>query len=379
MTQQYQYLFTPLDTWFFREAYPYSVAGARELYSVFPPPARAVMGAIRALIAEHAGIDWDNYQTDIAKHGLDQEIGKENDFGKLILKGPYLRYQGKRLTPAPLFLMQTNSLEVLKPGAPVECDLGKKVKLPVLETRGAKSLEHTWLTTEDLRDVLKGHLPTSEKLINAKEKLYNEERHLGIALDHQRYVTKTGQLYETRHLRLLPDVVIEAVVSGISPELHPVGKQSVRLGGESRMAFVEVVEVKAPPPDTPAPPLVSVDDQKSDRNILIMLLTSADLGSSWLPAETFKPIETETGWQGELFGIPLEIISATIGKVLREGGWDIQGRKSRPNKSLIPAGSAWFARVLNNKTVAEAMTALSGQHIGQDPALGQGEITVGIW
>jgi CRISPR-associated protein Cmr3 len=378
MTQKYQYLFTPLDTWFFREAYPYSVAGARELYSVFPPPARAVMGAIRALIAEHTGIDWDNYQTDIAKNGLDQEIGKENDFGKLVLQGPYLRYQDQRLAPAPLFLMQTNSLAVLKPGTPVECDLGKKVKLPVLETRGAKSLEHTWLTTEDLRDVLKGHLPTSEKLINAKEKLYNEERHLGIALDHQRYVTKTGQLYETRHLRLLPDVVIEAVVSGISPELHPVGKQSVRLGGESRMALVEV---KPYSPDMPIASSASVDNQKSDRNILIMLLTSADLGSSWLPSETFKPIETETEtvWRGELFGIPLEIISATIGKVLREGGWDIQGRKSRPNKSLIPAGSAWFARMLNNQTVVEAMTALSGRHIGLDPALGQGEITVGIW
>lgn len=338
------------------------------------------MGAIRALIAEHAGIDWDNYQTDIAKNGLDQEIGKENDFGKLILKGPYLRYQDQRLTPAPLFLMQTNSLEVLKPGAPVECDLGKKVKLPVLETRGAKSLEHTWLTTDDLRNVLIGHLPTSEKLINAKEKLYNEERHLGIALDHQRYVTKTGQLYETRHLRLLPDVVIEAVVSGISPDLHPIGKQSVRLGGESRMALVEV---KPDPSDTntTSPPVASVDNQKSDQNLLIMLLTAADLVPSWLPAETFKLIETETEtvWRGELFGIPLEIISATIGKVLREGGWNIQGRKARPNKSLIPAGSAWFARVLNNKTVAEAMTALSGQHIGLDPALGQGEITVGIW
>ena len=44
--------FTPLDTWFFRESRPHGSIGSSELGSVFPPPVRTLLGALRTLIGD---------------------------------------------------------------------------------------------------------------------------------------------------------------------------------------------------------------------------------------------------------------------------------------------------------------------------------------
>jgi CRISPR-associated protein Cmr3 len=372
-----QWSFEPLDTWFFRESRPYGLVGGSELASLFPPPARTVAGAIRTLIGEHAQINWEKYKKGIAHHykgiNLRQQIGDADDFGQLRLTGPYLIYNEQRLYPVPGLLMEKeNNLHYLQIGAPVHCDLGQKVQLPILTQPGAKPLENAWLTFQGLQNVLIGELPKPETIIRQNVLFENEPR-LGIGRNNAQRITKEGLLYQTQHIRPYEQVKIGAIVQGIDKKLQPTSGQG-RFGGEGRLAAIEVT---APPSTT------KFNIPASGQNLLLILLTPADLGydktSSWLPSTEFQQTEDKNGntvWQGTLNGVELTIISAVLGKSVREGGWDLQNERPRPVKSFVPAGSVWFCQV---KNISLAIEKLQGFQIGNETALGRGELVAGIW
>ena len=53
-----QWVFSASDSWFFKEARPMETVGASRLDSLFPPPAKTVIGAIRTSIGDALGVDW---------------------------------------------------------------------------------------------------------------------------------------------------------------------------------------------------------------------------------------------------------------------------------------------------------------------------------
>ena len=114
------------------------------------------------------------------------------------------------------------------------------------------------------------------------------------------------------------------------------------------------------------------------QNLLLVLLTHADFGGDWrLPG--FAP-DTQGAvkvWRGQLHGVELNLHSAVLGKAAREGGWDLLHQQPRPVFSLIPAGSVYFCTVAGDPKAA--IYALHVQHIGNDTALGRGELAVGLW
>jgi CRISPR-associated protein Cmr3 len=358
--------FEPLDTWFFREARPFGAATGGELSSVFPPPAHTVAGAVRTLIGAAQGVDWERFARDGEYADLKRQIGVGDDPGQLHIGGPYPLWKGERLYPAPLHLLaKTGQYTVLKPGEPVECDLGK-VRLPQLATAlsGAKPLDHTWLDSPNLHRVLQGQFP--ETIYRASD-LYAEESRLGIARDPARRTAAEGLLYHTRHLRPRPELAIGVTVSGIPAELHP-ARDVTRFGGEGRASAVTVDDACPLPP---APKIVG-------SNLLLVLLTHADFGGGWQPPG-FAPVTQDDVrvWRGLLNGVELTLHSPVLGKAVREGGWDLLRQEPRPVKSLIPAGSVYFCSVEGD--VRAAVTALHGRHAGHATALGRGELAVGFW
>ena len=52
---------TAFDTLFFRESRPFDAIGGSELASVFPPPPRTVLGAVRSAIGDALGADWKQF------------------------------------------------------------------------------------------------------------------------------------------------------------------------------------------------------------------------------------------------------------------------------------------------------------------------------
>ncbi|WP_457651296.1 type III-B CRISPR module-associated Cmr3 family protein [Rhodocaloribacter sp.] len=386
----YRLTFEALDTLFFRESLPFDQTGGVELSSVFPPSIRTVAGAVRTLIGEANGVDWDAFKE--KKSPLNEVIGTPEDLAPLRFRGPFLLYDGKRLYPVPAHLLKRtesdpsdgkSSFIRLFPDLdnPVRCDLGT-VFLPRLEKqedRGAKNIENAYLTEEDFFRVLQGDPPT--KLIDA-DTLFAEEPRLGIGRDNARRTASESLLYQTRHIRPRIDLKTSSCplrigvdLIGVDSKYLPVNTTWIRLGGESRMASASC---------TSAPSERSYPSPVPDaRGLLLILLTPADFGGSssnapWLPSG-FEVDDSGPArcWRGQIAGVELRVLSCVLGRAVREGGWDMAHRKPKPVRSLVPAGSVFFCEVQGS--VEEAVRALHGRHVGYETEWGRGELAAGYW
>ena len=364
------------DTWFFRESRPHDAVGASELSSLFPPPVRTLAGALRTFLGDQVDIDWQTLQCKDTDFDFQHNLGNAEHLGQLQLNGPWIRYKGQRLYPAPLYLMQKEqSIRRLTAGKPVRCDLGT-VRLPALPegSQGYKNLEQHWLTEADMVKCLNGEAPDAKNIMRADD-LFSHEARLGIARDNELRKVQDGKLYQTRHLRLKEDVHVELKASNLHPVLIKAlpgdGKAILRLGGEGRMAGLETSQTTEPLPFAKA---------KQSETLLLHFITSADFNCQMFP-ENFTKTEYQgkTVWQGVLNDIELMIEAAVIGKAHREGGWDMKKHQPRPVRSHIPAGSAWYCRLVQPYDWQTLQTQLHGQCIGLDSAYGRGQILLGHW
>lgn len=364
--------FSAFDTLFFREARPMESVGAKPLEGRFPPTARTVAGALRSVIGEAMNVDWQEYRDGkVSQQAARNIIGAADRdvIGALDLRGAFPMLGEDRLYPAPLHLLHHEADKKyvrLQAGGVVNCDLGK-VYLPEMSPPlpGAKPLENCWLTGEDLAQVLSGAEP--KKVIQQAD-LFKAEARLGIALDSGTRSAAEGKLYQTVHARVQDDVSIGVDVTGIPADLKI--EQVLRLGGEGRFAHVQANTASA------LPVAKTSNDAKG---LLLMLCTAADFAGDWLP-QGFTAKTDEQGatvWQGAIAGVTLTIQCAVLGKSQREGGWDMQRHQSRPAVSLVPAGSVYFCKV--DGDLQQAATPLRGKKIGNETALGRGELAVGYW
>ena len=333
-----------LDSLFFREAKPFNSGEGGFLASHFPPTAQTMAGVIRSAIAEAKGVDWQrfyrNEQPEIAAL-----IGKAaDDSGALTFAGPYPMKAGMRLYPLPLHLLYSSKKEKwdrLQPANTLTTDMttdigDKRLPAAVEKIEGAKPLENAWLDEAEIKKVLQGEYPGK---FYKEEDLFVTEPRTGIGRDNPKRIVLEGMLYFTRHIRLREGVSLNMDVDGADDVLPA---NMLRLGGEGRMANVRICESKH-----------ANFRYGSGNTAMIVLLTHGDFGGQPEPA---------------LEGV--KVVSACIGKAVREGGWDYKARKPKPLKSLVPAGSVYFV---------EGDISTLGTHIGKRTNFGYGEIAVGIW
>ncbi len=364
------------DTWFFRESRPHDAVGASELSSLFPPPIRTLAGALRTYLGDQLEIDWKTLNCKDHDFDFEKSLGNAEHLGDLQLKGPWVCYQGKRLYPVPLYLMQKDTeIQRLVLGNAVRCDLGV-VRLPEMPEgcQGYKTMEQHWLTATGLRACLEGKTPSPKDVIKTNE-LFVYESRLGIARDNATRSVQEGKLYQTQHLRLKEAVHIELDARHVAPcllDVLPSDKRTIlRLGGEGRMASAEILQEHEALPFT---------NPKKVSRFMIHFITPADFGGVMFP-EGFhnKDQNGQTVWQGTLNGIAFSIEAAVIGKAHREGGWDMKNHQPRAVKSYIPAGSAWYCQLAESTQWQILGEALHGIGIGNDTAYGRGQILIGQW
>ncbi|ANE56539.1 hypothetical protein AYM39_16050 [Methylomonas sp. DH-1] len=331
-------------------------------------------GALRTYTGEQIDIDWKSLTSRLVDFDFSSALGGADDLGRLQLNGPWIVYQGQRLYAAPLYLMHKETdIQRLQVGKPVRCDLGR-VRLPELPAglSGYKTVEQRWLTAAGMAKCLNGQAPASAEIINPAQ-LFSHEARLGIARDNKQRKVQDGKLYQTRHLRILPEVQIELDAKGLDAALFPHLKATklIRLGGEGRMASIEPVTTHE---------VLPFAKPKTVETLLIHFLTPADFDGQPYPAGFSKTERnSQTVWQGQLNGIELSIESAVIGKVHREGGWDMKNHQPRPVKSYIPAGSAWYCRLSQATDWQILSDKLHGLCVGNDTAWGRGHIVLGHW
>ncbi len=371
----------PIDTLFFKEARPMEGPGTAELSSVFPPPPRTIMGALRAYIGDTLEVNWLKFNQP-AEQSIEAKvrdiIGYGDDYADLAMQGLWIHLNGQRLYPAPLNLLrhqdkttQKITLQYLTVGQPYHCDLGQNVCLPEFKgLAGSKPLQDCWLTSKGLKQVLDGKLPHIDDIIS-KSQLYVDESRLGIAINQQTCAVEDGMLYQTKHLRFKDNVSFSFDLKGDNESLKA---GLFKLGGEGRIVSLEKNELSNPFPIAPK--------ARKPKGLCLYLLTPLLLpdNSEFLP--DFKKVEDQkqTYWQGDLHGIPLSLISSVIGKVYREGGWNAAKHQPRAVQSFIPAGSVFYCEIKSSLIKEkEALKTLNNCQIGNEQHLGRGHIAAGLW
>lgn len=381
------YRFHAFDTWFFRESRPHGSAGSQELASLFPPPASTLLGALRTLAGDRAGVDWQGYAHSPQAQPMRARIGVGEDLGELDVAACLLAVGQRPLFPAPYTLLrrEKNAFAQLVPGPALACDLGPRVRLPVLKSAGpARPLGQAWIGAGTLGELLAGSLPQPDTEIwtaiadDERPALAQAEPRLGIARDAARGTVEEGMLYQTRHIRPTePDLNVALYLSG-AQDLLP-DRATVRLGGEGRMAAVSVEGTDA----VPLPSVPRVAEQQ--RCFALYLLSAARfLDSAGTPTWLLPGFAPDTGadftcWCGELGGARLRLHCAVLGKPMRVGGWDLARQRPKPLVSYVPAGSVYFLSVDDGTPLAAVFERLHGARLGLQTRAGHGLVACGTW
>ncbi|TVS15232.1 MAG: hypothetical protein EA417_13775 [Gammaproteobacteria bacterium] len=371
-----------VDTLFFREARQHASLGASELASLFPPPTRTILGAIRTWLGDALGVDWKAFARGDDAHR--QLLGDSDAPGSVTIAALLIHHNRTRLWPCPADLLLggtpgTRTVARLAPGPVVECDLGR-IALPAAPpgtAPGSYVPADAWLTEEGARRWLAGECPQPDQVLRTEDLLAGESR-LGIARDNARATVKRGLLYQVRHLRFRESATcIEAYVAGLPEGLVPkTGRFTLRLGGEGRMADVAI----EPAQRVPLPsPIV----RRQDGQLALWLVSPADTEHGD-PASGLAGFTRERGpgsadsWRGALCGIELRLVSSCRPRAQREGGWDQKAHRPRAVRSLVPPGTVYFCEVLGDMGVAEAASILHGATTGPSGGLGRGRLLAGV-
>lgn len=393
--------FTPVDTWCFREARPMSSQGGETIRSVFPPPPSTLIGATRTYLGDKLGINWRQFAdtNDTSMDAMRQLIGDAESTGELDFEYPFIEVKIKdnwqRLYPVPSVLLgefdhgELTSLATLKlpknKQAALELrqtDMGNVclLQMPVIESseeQQYQSLHAYWLLESGLEKLTKGKLPSVGDLVK-KEDLLHREHSLGIGRNHAG-TSEDGMLFRVEHLRLaqnpwLEDVRVVLPLNTENQDANAVllnTRDRIRLGGEARMAQIEVVS------ETAKTPLkLELGRKKSGPFGLLYLLSPADFNKNaefpWL-LPTFKPLKQGDAdtWSGEIAGIALTVLSMVAERPLAQGGWDQAKRSAKPVKHLVPEGACYLIHCPDFKYLE---AALNTGPLGQSTAFGYGQL-----
>nr|WP_281418398.1 type III-B CRISPR module-associated Cmr3 family protein [Azospirillum soli] len=330
---------SPTDTLFFRDGRPYNQGdeGLAHARSLFPPHPSTLTGALRAALA--LGRGWNGGSPWSGDLTADLGDGPDMTGGTLRFGAPLLLRMGnggwEPLYPAPRALVGTDAFALLRPGRPLDCDLGDGVRLPE-DPAGLrrKPVEDLWLTSAGLAlalDDRAAELDASHMV--RSDALWTAEPRVGLALDKASRTARHGQLYAPVHVRLADRVALAQPVEGLPEGWKPT--RLVPLGGEHRTAMVDLL---AEPPVPPRATAFKPAGDGTRRCVMLVLLSPARVGEGWLRPGALR----DDGWAGA------EIVSACLGDPVPIGGWDSRPgetrgvRGPRPLRAFLPASSTWF-------------------------------------
>ena len=358
----------PVDTWFFRDATPFTAQSApqEQVGSLFPPYPPTVVGALRAELARLNGWNgagsWPPELCEVLGNGPD-------DLGKLSFGGPFLLRDGRPLFRAPRHLLGAadsngwHPATLLRPGSPVACDLGDAVRLPELPdtASGIEKLEPgnaAWLTVAGMNAVLGGGFPEATEVVPSAA-LWEDEARIGLERERHTRTAKESMLYSTRHVRPRRGVALGMHVAGVPADWVRPFDRVMPLGGESRLAACRewTSELRL---DAPGGRI------KRARRVVLIALSPLDLSEAVRPG---TPV-------GGLDGV--RVVCACLERPHRVGGWDSLARRPLPLRSVLPPGSALFCEIDDGERLAAA-SAGGLARIGSRREWGFGLVAPGVW
>ena len=365
----------PVDSWFFRDGTPFTAGSTPQdsVSSLFPPHPPTLVGALRVALALDHGWNgrgrWPSQLNAVLGNGPE-------DLGKLSFDGPFLVQDGKPLFRAPHHLLGLREAQgwtpmaLLRPGLPVNCDLGEGVELPELPRTdgGSANLKpghDQWLTQGGMNAVLHGRVPDRGHVVPSR-RFWSPEVRTGLERNEHR-TAKEGRLYSTWHVRPRTGVSLGARISGLPTDWSPPSSRLVPLGGESRLAECRPWHVEAAT-KVEAP----LDEIAASKRLALVALSPLDVEEEVVLGS--RPLE--------ICGIPrlgaVRVVSACLQRPQRIGGWDSLRRRPLPLRSVLPPGSVLFCR-LSEPSSAMITSSCGMAHVGSRQAWGFGLVALGIW
>lgn len=340
----------PNDILMFRDGKPFSGGDDHFARGTFPPPPSTFYGALRSHILSTA---WPEYGKFASEHDLIPdhvkiEIGTPTSNGALTI-GQFGIAKRERDCIEQYFPMpkdvakekgeENSNLHVLNPNDKLQ---GKIITdLPA-------GLQHLWYPSEKALESVTGflsHAMMSEYLSGntpdkwtENKKLFETEERTGIRKNRTKRSVEEGGLYSVEYFRLNDNVGFTVEVEGT--QLLPHESGMLRLGGDNRTAFYSKAIWTDIPDETIKKKISDTDRFK------IVLTTPAIFTNGWLP----RSIDSNT-MNGNINGIAVKLISASIGKPIGIGGFDLVKGRPKDMKKAVPAGSVYYFELSSGSSV----------------------------
>ncbi len=346
----------PSDVLFFRDARTFNRGDDHIARLIFPPLPMPFYGAIRSsIIAEN----WKNFKEFAggASTGASNAVGSSSKLGTMSISHFSLASKKgtivERLYPIPGDLVEIkggNGAKFLVL-SPRKIPAGTKTNLPSpVDTcvlgHGSVGLEEArgFLNTQGLSKYLEGKEITEDDIVKEDE-VFRREYRVGIARSKETGVAREGMLYSAEFARLnkshrgqASSIGFLLEINGEDGLLKPRNDKPriLRLGGETRTAYLETEFSEAPAP---------VSTSKVPR-FKSTLLTPAVFTNGWIP----DGIDAISG-EGILNGHRVRLVSAAVNRHVPVGGWDIAARRSKTTKRAVPQGSVYYFELLDSTTI----------------------------
>lgn len=328
---EYFYALEPNDLLFLRDARPMEASDAG-LGANWPRPDQVWSAVINALHRQ-----WPERQSWEMEKWENTRYKNKNfsdRFTSLKSFGPYPLKNGELYLPLPLDwdmqLVSAKNSNLPQPLAYAFQDrvLGKK-EYP------------QWIKANKYLAYLKGETPELKKE-SEKEKLYFEERYIGIAIDSQTKTTAKSQLYQAEYLRLNLGTKLyfstECTLKNGTDIIKKFDGKNLIIGGQQGLAEInKTTEINLP----------KVDSFNS-RYLRWTLISPAIFRNGWLPdfcVDSRKNISSED--KAALGTVMFKdcnfakLIAARIGKAFAFSGWCLKTEEAKETTLAVPAGSSY--------------------------------------
>lgn len=340
----------PLDTFFFRDGKPFSMGEDTWADGVFPPYPSMFYGALRSVF-------FSNYLDEFKKANEDAD-----PTNRLKIKGIFLLREDTVYFPLPLDCIRKKNSEKGLFSVLLMHELGDvRSSCPtqnvLKSSERVESVDGGLIDLESLKEYLKGTENSFSSILRLADMVSNEPK-IGITIDEKTGKAKEGMLYRV-DMKRLENLSFIIDFDGLDlPE-----RGMMKLGGEGKAASYR--KFKSPDLPTESPAVEA-------KRFKIYLSTPAIFKGGWLPEWI-----DENSLVGEYEGLKLRLLTASIGKPIGIGGFDMKARKPKPMYKAVPAGSVYYFDIIKGN-YQKAYIAFNQQAISDsNPEQGFGIAYVG--
>ncbi len=320
---------TPLDTLFFRDGKPFSMGDEVWASGIFPPPPSVLFGALRTgYFASRP-----NEVTKAAGYYATSAVKEADPTTKLVIKGLALKYgSGDRYFPVPADLLATKEGDkplLLKKEVRPALSSGKLSHVLRASVIAESYPNGSMLNYSNLKAYLWGDDDEVESFKVKPPSFFRVgEGKTGIARSAHTGSAKEGHLYRVEMLRLNRDISILCEFEGLDVDGH-----MLKLGGEAKAVRIEAAEQKI------LPLIPEIEGSMFKLYLASPVIFSQGWLPRWLDSNTLEGIIPDTQTK-------VRLLAAAVGKPAYLGGFDIKGRKFKPMRRTVPAGSVYHFEVM---------------------------------